>query len=140
MKTLVAIISLAALLCGCVGRTGKVGIPIGVRFATQLDCLKVGVSTPDDLKKCFAPRPVALVETKIEGGKLVEIWEVARGGNMDVAAFVTWGNVYYDKDQAIYFRFENKILVAIQTVVLPDGPTRAETPTTEAPPPDKLFN
>ena len=78
------------MLTGCVGRTGKIGQPISAYYQTQLTALKLGESTPDDLKKLFADKkvPVSLKEAKIEGDKKVEIWEVAKGGNMDVAAFL----------------------------------------------------
>ncbi|HTV62424.1 MAG TPA: hypothetical protein VMH30_07640 [Verrucomicrobiae bacterium] len=90
--------------------------------------LKLGVSTPDDLKKSFATIkvPVSLEETRMEGDKKVEVWQVARGGNMDAADLILWGAVSYDKDQEILFRFENDKLVSYQSVVLPD-PVAAPT-------------
>jgi hypothetical protein len=118
-KTL-ALMVVVVVMAGCVGRTGKVGTPIAARYATQLASLKVGESTPNDLKTYFGEKNVSLKEVKIENGKTVEIWELARGGNMDVAAFVMWGYVAYNKDQSILFRFEDRKLVSYESVVLPD--------------------
>jgi hypothetical protein len=107
-------------LTACVGRTGKVGTPIASRYATQLSSLKIGESTPSDLKACFKDKKPFLKETKLDGGKTVEVWELARGGNMDAAALILWGYVAYDKDQSILFRFEDGKLVSYESVVLPD--------------------
>ncbi len=127
MKTYIQLISVgflsAFILSGCaVGRTGKMGTPIATRYQAQLNNLKIGVSTPDDLKKSFETIkvPVSLEETKMEDNKKVEIWQVARGGNMDAADLLLWGVVSYDKDQEILFRFEDDKLVSFQSVVLPD--------------------
>jgi hypothetical protein len=124
----------AMLLIGCVGRTGKVGTPISATYGTQLEALKLGVSTPDDLKKLFATKnvPVALKEAKLENGKQVEIYEVAKGGSMDAAAFVMWGYVAYNKDQELLFRFEDGKLVSYEAVVLPD-PIPASTAPVSSP-------
>ena len=118
------------LLVGCVGRTGKVGTPIATRYQTQLTSLKLGESTPDDLKRLFAEKkvPVSLKEVKMDGDKKVEIWQVARGGNMDAAGFLLWGYVSYDKDQELLFRFENDKLVSYECVVLPDPVPASVTP------------
>jgi hypothetical protein len=118
------------LLAGCVGRTGKVGTPISTRYQNQLASLKLGESTPDDLKKLFAQIkiPVSLKEAKLDGDKKVEIWQIARGGNMDAAALILWGYVSYDKDQEILFRFENGKLVSYESVVLPDPTPAPVTP------------
>src|SRR5690348_14423842 len=112
----------ALLLTGCVGRTGKIGTPISTVYGSQLEALKPGVSTPDDLKRVFAAKkvPVALKESKLENGKRVEIYEIAKGGDMSVAAFVVWGYVAYNKDQEIVFRFEDGKLVSFESVVIPD--------------------
>jgi hypothetical protein len=132
VKTL-AVVLTAALLVGCVGRTGKIGTPISVYYQPQLVSLKLGESTPEDLQKAFAGKnvPVSLKEAKIEGDKKVEIWEIAKGGNMDTAAFIMWGYVAYNKDQQLLFRFENGKLVSYESVVIPD-PAPAPAPTAPA--------
>ncbi len=129
IKILVLVGIVLAILTGCVGRTGKVGTPIATRFQTQLATLKLGESTPDDLKKAFAPIkiPVSLKEAKMDGDKKVEIWQVARGGNMDAAGLLLWGYVSYDKDQELLFHFENDKLVSYESVVLPDPTPAAMT-------------
>ena len=113
---------IAVLLTGCVGRTGKVGRPIAAYYQTQLQTLKLGVSTPDDLKKLFAEDkiPVSLKEARMEGDKKIEIWEVTKGGNVDAAALILWGYVAYNKDQELLFHFENDKLVSYESVVIPD--------------------
>jgi hypothetical protein len=133
------------LLAGCVGRTGKVGTPIAVVYQKQLQQLKLGETTPDDLKKDFTVTEeitepnhpgtitktkvlVFLKEAKIENGKDVEIWEIAKGGSMDVAAFIMWGYVAYNKDQQLMFRFEDGKLVSYESVVLPDPEPPPTTP------------
>jgi hypothetical protein len=121
-----AVVVLVVVMPGCVGRTGKVGTPIAARYATQLASLKIGESTPDDLKTSFGEKKLSLKEAKIENGKKIEIWELARGGNMDAAAFLLWGYVAYDKDQSILFRFEDGRLISYDSVVYPDAPK--ETP------------
>jgi hypothetical protein len=109
------------LLTGCVGRTGKMGTPIAERYKSQLALLKLGVSTPDDLKKAFEREKIpSLKEAKFENGKRIETWEVARGGNMDAAGLLLWGYVAYDKDQSILFRFEDGKLVSYESIVHPD--------------------
>lgn len=125
-----AVIAIMVLLAGCVGRTGKVGTPISTSYQTQLASLKLGESTPDDLKKLFAEKriPISLKEAKIEGDKKVEIWQVAKGGSMDVAAFLMWGYVAYNKDQQLLFRFENGKLASYESVVIPDPPPAPVTP------------
>ena len=124
-----AIITAMVLLVGCVGRTGKVGTPIADRYQTQLESLKLGVSTPDDLKKIFTKRnPVSLKEAKMDGDKKIEIWEVAKSGSMDAAALLIWGYVSYDKDQELLFRFENDKLVSWESIVIPDP---AQAPVTQ---------
>jgi hypothetical protein len=147
MKTLkLAILCIVlGLLAGCVGRTGKVGRPISDYYQQQLESLKLGETTPDDLKKAFTitkeekgPNQthtttttkvlVSLKEAKIENGKKVEIWEVAKGGNMDVAAFLVWGYVAYNKDQQLLFRFEDGKLVSYESVVIPDPPPQPMAP------------
>jgi hypothetical protein len=155
-----AIIVLTFLAIGCVGRTGKVGKPISAYYETQLASLKLGVSTPDDLKNCFTitvtngttrslqphaagVQPpiqtqtvttkkvlVSLKEASIENGKKVEIYEVTKGGGMDVAAFVMWGYVAYNKDQELLFRFEDGKLISYESVVLPDPEPATATPVT----------
>jgi hypothetical protein len=134
------------LLAGCVGRTGKVGRPISDYYQKQLESLKLGESTPDDLKNTFAvtnkssgtnhktkiPEEkkilVSLKEEKLENGKKVEIWELAKGGNMDVAAFLLWGYVAYNKDQQLLFRFEDGKLVSYESVVIPDPSPQSMSP------------
>jgi hypothetical protein len=130
----VTVIVTMVLLAGCVGRTGKVGTPISVYYQTQLASLKLGESTPNDLKKCFGEKkvPVSLKEVKMEGDKKVEIWQVAKGGNMDAAAFILWGYVSYDKDQELLFRFENGKLVSFESVVIPDPAPAPVTPAAPA--------
>ena len=115
-----AVLVATLVIAGCVGRTGKVGTPIAARHATQLASLKIGESTQNDLKRCFGDKKVSLKEAKMENGKTVEIWELARGGNMDAGALVLWGYVAYDKDQSILFRFEDGRLVSYESVVHPD--------------------
>ena len=44
---------------------------------------------------------------------------------MDVAAFVMWGYVAYNKDQELLFRFEDRKLVSYDAVVLPDPTPQA---------------
>jgi hypothetical protein len=129
-KLTVVVIVTMVFLGGCVGRTGKVGTPISTRYQNQLASLKLGESTPDDLKKLFAEKkiPVSLKEAKIEGDKKVEIWQVARGGNMDAAGLILWGYVAYDKDQELLFRFENDKLVSYESVVIPDPTPAPVTP------------
>ena len=130
-KIFILIAAVATLLTGCVGRTGKVGTPISTRYQTQLASLKLDESTPDDLKNIFAPIkiPISLKEAKMDGDKKVEIWQVARGGNMDAAALLLWGYVSYDKDQEILFRFENDKLISYESVVIPDPPPTAVSTT-----------
>ena len=124
-KSAAALLAMA-LLAGCVGRTGKIGKPISTYYQAQLTSLKLGESTPNDLKKLFEAKeaPVSLKEAKIEGDKKVEIWQVAKGGNMDVAAFLAWGYVAYNKDQQLLFRFENDKLASYESVVIPDPPKK----------------
>jgi hypothetical protein len=106
------------------GRTGKIGTPISERYKVQLATLKLGESTPEDLEKAFAKiKTPSLKEARIESGKKVELWEVARGGNMDAADFIMWGAVAYDKDQSILFRFEDGKLVSYESIVHPDPVT-----------------
>ena len=136
------------LLAGCVGRTGKVGTPISVYYQQQLESLNLGESTPDDLKKYFTVTKevkepnqtqkttktkvlVSLKEAKIENGKKVEIWEVTKGGGMDVAAFVVWGYVAYNKDQVLLFRFEDGKLASYESVVIPDPAPAPATPASD---------
>lgn len=116
LTVLVAVVALA----GCVGRTGKVGVPIAAKYGNQLAMLKVGASTQDDLKDCFKKQKISIKETKVENGKTVEIWELAKGGDMDAAAFIMWGYVSYDKDQSLLFRFEDGKLTGYESVVHPD--------------------
>ena len=124
-KTIAAFLAVI-LLGGCVGRTGKIGKPISTYYQEQLTSLKLGESTPNDLQKLFGDKkvPVSLKEAKIEGDKKVEIWQVAKGGNMDVAAFLAWGYVAYNKDQQLLFRFENGKLASYESVVIPDPPSK----------------
>ena len=124
-KTIAAFLTVI-LLGGCVGRTGKIGKPISTYYQEQLTSLKLGESTPNDLQKLFGDKkvPVSLKEAKIEGDKKVEIWQVAKGGNMDVAAFLAWGYVAYNKDQQLLFRFENGKLASYESVVIPDPPSK----------------
>ncbi len=120
MKTNLLVFGLfTILLTSCVGTTGKIGTPIAARYSRELSTLKVGESTPVDLQKDFAPKKVSLKESRIENGKSVEIWELARGGNMDAAALLLWGYVAYDRDQSILFRFEDGKLVSFESVVHP---------------------
>jgi hypothetical protein len=161
---IISAVILGVLLTGCVGRTGKVGTPIAAIYSAQLQSLQLGVTTPDDLKKCFtftvtnnvtqsgqpqnikiATPPtthaivtqkkvlVSLQEAKIENGKKVEVYEVTKGGGMDVAAFVVWGYVAYNKDQELLFRFEDGKLVSYESVVLPDPAVSPATPTSKTP-------
>lgn len=148
----------AALVVGCVGRTGKVGKPIAAYYGPQLAELKLGETTPEDLQKIFTitatneavtptrhrPGPaqqsnqiqsvkktkvlVTLKEAKLGDGKKVEVYELTKGGGMDVAAFVMWGYVAYNKDQELLFRFENGKLVSYDAVVLPDPIPAPVTP------------
>jgi hypothetical protein len=123
-----ALIAALILLTGCVGRTGKMGTPIAERYKSQLALLKLGVSTPDDLKTAFGrEKAPSLKEARIENGKRIEIWEVARGGDMDAAGLLLWGYVAYDKDQSILFHFEDGKLVSYESTVHPDPlPTTSE--------------
>lgn len=119
-----ALIIAVSLFAGCMGRTGKIGTPISERYKVQLATLKLGESTPEDLEKAFAKiKTPSLKEARIESGKKVELWEVARGGNMDAADFIMWGAVAYDKDQSILFRFEDGKLVSYESIVHPDPVT-----------------
>ena len=150
----------AMLLVGCVGRTGKVGKPIAAYYGPQLAQLKLGETTPEDLQNIFTittindvEKPtqyhpgqaqqsnqtpsikktkvlVTLKEAKLENGKQVEVYELAKGGGMDIAAFVVWGYIAYNKDQELLFRFENRKLVSYEAVVLPDPTTAPVTPVT----------
>ena len=144
----VAVIVTMVLLAGCVGRTGKIGTPISAYYQRQLESLKLGESTPDDLKNCFTitneiKQPnqtrtttktkvlVSLKEAKIENGKKVEIWEVIKGGGMDAAAFIVWGYVAYNKDQVLLFRFEDGKLASYESVVIPDPAPAPVTPASD---------
>lgn len=109
---------------GCVGRTGKIGQPIADRYHSQIDTLKVGQSTPEDLKAAFKGASVSMKEVKHEAGREVQIWEVFRGGNMDAGAFILWGQIAHDKDQSILFRFENGRLASYESVIHEDPPTK----------------
>jgi hypothetical protein len=86
----------------------------------QLTLLTVGESTPDDLHNCLEDKKVSFKEGRIENGKKSEVWELRGGGNMDTAAFLLWGQVAYDKDQSILFRFEDGRLVSYESLVHPD--------------------
>lgn len=149
-----AVIVTVILLAGCVGRTGKVGKPISDYYQQQLESLKLGESTPDDLKRLFTitkevkgPNQarsttttkilVSLKEAKMENGKKLEIWEVAKGGNMDVAAFLVWGYVAYNKDQQLLFKFEDGKLVSYESVVIPDPVPAPVTPASKSLAPKK---
>jgi hypothetical protein len=122
MSYLSLVVVVTGIFCtpGCVGRTGKVGTPISQRYNTQLASLKLGESTPEDLQKIFKDKKPSLTAERIENNKKVEIWEVARGGNMDAGAFLLWGFVAYDKDQSLLFRFEDEKLVSYESIVHPD--------------------
>lgn len=122
------LVMVCALLVGCAGRTGKIGTPIAQRFSSQLSQLSIGKTTVEELKQTFAPKPLALKESKIIDGKKVEIWQLARGGSMDAAAFIMWGYVAYDKDQEILFTFENGVLVSFESIVIPDPPAVVSPP------------
>ena len=113
-------ILIAVQLCGCMGRTGKIGMPITERHQERLDKLELGKSTPDDLEAIFG-KEASLKETRVEAGNRVEIWEVFRGGNVDVAQFLLWGQIAHDKDQSLLFRFENGRLVSYKGVVHEDA-------------------
>ncbi len=76
---------------------------------------------------------VSLVEAKLENGKKLETYELTKGGGMDVAAFVVWGYVAYNKDQEILFHFENSKLVSYESVVLPDPVEPPVTPISKTP-------
>ncbi len=119
--TLIACIGLCLLIAmgGCIGRTGKIGKPITERYERQLSRLAVGTSTPQDLQAIFK-KDATLKESRIEGGKRIEVWEVFRGGNMDLGQFLMWFQIAHDKDQSILFRFENGTLVSYHGVVHPD--------------------
>ena len=155
------------LITGCVGRTGKVGTPISAVYASQLQSLQLGVTTPDDLKNIFTitvtnevtqsihaspgttpqpaqPKSVNPVDPQksfslISGryswinGKKFAIYDLTKGGGMDVAAFVVWGYVAYNKDQEILFHFENSKLVSYESVVLPDPVEPPVTPISKTP-------
>jgi hypothetical protein len=115
---------LAAALCmvsGCVGRTGKVGEPIAERYQEQIGQLKVGQSTPTDLQRVFHDHKVSLRESKFAMGHRVEVWEVFRGGDVDVAQFLLWGQIAHDKDQSLLFRFEDGRLVSQESLIHPDN-------------------
>lgn len=112
-------ICLLVSMAGCIGRTGKIGTPINERYRQELSTLRVGTSTPQDLQAAFG-RNVALKDSSFAGGKRVEVWEVFRGGNMDVGDFLLWGQIAHDKDQSILFRFENGRLMSYHSVVHAD--------------------
>lgn len=105
----------ALMLSGCVGRTGKAGVPITERYNDQIKQLEVGKSTPAELKKIFTTN-ASLQSAKDE----IEIWEVFRGGNVDVAQFLLWGQIAHDKDQRILFTFKNGLLTEWHSEILPD--------------------
>ena len=105
---------------GCVGRTGKVGEPIAEKYQDKVAELKLGQSTPDDLQRVFKGEKISQKETKMELGHRVEIWEVFRGGDLDAAQFLLWGQISHDKDQSLLFRFEDGRLVARESVIHPD--------------------
>jgi hypothetical protein len=146
MKSAFMVVMAAAiLLTGCVGRTGKIGKPIAAYYQPQLESLKLGVTTPEDLKALFTMSETdkgtrqtsptttvkslaSLKEARIENGKKVEIWQVAKGGNVDVAELLIWGVVSYNKDQLLQFRFEDGKLASYESVVIPDPVTAPVTP------------
>lgn len=121
------VLAVAALLTGgcATGRTGKIGTPIAQRYTRQLAQLKIGVSSPADLQRIFGAEKVGLQSTEEQNGKLVQVWELARGGNMDAGELLLWGRVSYDKDQAMLFRFEGGRLASWKSVVFPDPPEPA---------------
>ncbi|MDE2106343.1 MAG: hypothetical protein KGL39_54490 [Patescibacteria group bacterium] len=136
-SSLLSMFLVAILSAGCVGRTGKVGEPISQYYQTQLQSLKLGVTTPDDLQRAFTvtnevrvasqnrvvgkPKVlVSLKEERVENGKQVQIWELPKGGNIDVAALLIWGYVAYNKDQFMTFRFEDGKLASFESQVIPD--------------------
>jgi hypothetical protein len=119
-RMLILAVVLAVALAGCVTRTGRVGKPIAERYGERLAQLKVGESTVFDLRQVMVNEKVSQAEVRIENGKRVEIWELARGGNMDAGAFLVWGVMAYDKDQSMRFRFEDGKLVSFESVVHPD--------------------
>lgn len=115
------VVLIALLACGgCMGRTGKVGEPIAQLYQDEVGKLKVGQSTPADLKKTFGDSKVSLKEAKIDLGRNVEVWEVFRGGNVDVGQFLIWGQIAHDKDQSLLFRFENGRLASYESFIHPD--------------------
>lgn len=146
------ILLVSIILTGCVvGRTGKLGKPIAAAYQQQINQLKLGETTPDDLRRIFsitvtngAAQPVqahpgqpqqrqtqivttkkvlvSLKEASIENGKKVEIYEIAKGGGMDVGEFVMWGIISYNKDQEMDFRFEDGKLVSYESIIIPDPP------------------
>jgi hypothetical protein len=121
-RVLIAVAMAGFLACGsgCMGRTGKVGAPIAEAYKDELTSLRVGQSTPDDLKKTFSEKRVSLKESKTENGRVIEIWEVFKGGNVDAAQFVLWGQIAHDKDQSLLFRFENGRLASYESYIHPD--------------------
>ena len=106
----------ALSLFGCEGRTGKVGTPLAERDKEQLAQLQPGVSTPADLKRIFGEH-VSLKSKDATGG---ETWEVFRGGNVDVGQFILWGQVAHDKDQSLYFHFQDGVLQSWDSFIHPD--------------------
>jgi len=109
----------AIYVCGCEGRTGEIGTPITERYDKQLSELEIGQSTPTDLRNAFGSH-LSLKEDSVEGGTRVQIFQVFRGGDMDLGQFLLWGQIAHDQDQAIEFRFENNVLVSYQGVVYSD--------------------
>ena len=123
MKNNVKAVTLAFVFCvlsftplGCIGRTGKAGMPIAERYASKLEQLEVGKSTPEDLKKIFG-RNASLQSTQAG----TETWEVFRGGNVDVGQFLLWGQIAHDMDQRMVFKFRNGRLSSWSSEVIPDS-------------------
>lgn len=113
-----ALILTATALCGCastqVGQPYQPGESIATIYKTQLDEIKIGETTPNDLKLIFSQNQVGLKEK----GEGYEIWQVVKQGDVDDSNFLMWGVTSHYKDQALYFRFEHGVLVSYTSDVL----------------------
>ena len=116
----VLLVTCLTLVAGCVGRTGKVGEPIAEKYQDKVAQMKLGQSTPEDLQRVFKGDKISQKDSKLEQGRRVEVWEVFRGGDLDTAQFLLWGQISHDKDQSMLFKFENGLLVSRESVIHPD--------------------
>jgi hypothetical protein len=104
------------LACGCM-RTGNIGKPIGERYQAQLDKVVIGETTPKQLNSIFEGRRISKIESMASDD---ETWRLLRSGDGNAGLFLLTGAVARDKDQVIYFHFNNGVLSGYESAVLPD--------------------